>query len=671
MSNRSQWIGLALAAVAALVAAVALFVRPEGPGPEVVPAEAPPVTAPKTAAPQDLGTFAGATKGGYYEGRVLDAADDSPVPDADVILGGKAEIEKKVIEGSEQITGGEPIEIQVVGDVKTVARAKTDALGRFRLAGGEAPVVFLFAYAKGFAPTLKAHTTDEPLKPGNDHVIRMKRPGHLRGHVVDAVTKEPVPYAKVEILLQTKANQEHLGVDAFTPENSFSKYFRWVREELGPIVWDTAPKEGDQGFTLSTGRDGTFDFGPLTEQVQVEVIVTHPEYKWTEFDPDVTFKGLPSDQSKPVKRRLVIPPGQTVEKTYELVKGKEVKGRVVDQSKRPVAGVDVSLEHVVQYAQHWMYRVRARRTTTDENGRFRIAGLDYGPYSIRMEHPSFDTAYFSGVKEGSDVEYRIETGGWIGGAIEGGQTDKPLFQVDVFLAPQDSKGPTRQARVAVHERRYAVEKVKPGRYLVWAKTGGWVSTPATVEVDSETGATADLRLTMGGGLEVQIRDHDGAAVDPAVADLEAILEDGSLRMAGSLVSRGGLAHASGLLPGRYRVKARANGFVATTSETVEVKPEGYVVVAPIVLPRQSWLQVVSVSKDAPGRPVAGMEVHLSLSQDGGEFVPLLPLTLGRIPVQPGRVTLKGIATDGREFEGTYDVNEGETVRVEIVLSERK
>ena len=64
--------------------------------------------------------------------------------------------------------------------------------------------------------------------------------------------------------------------------------------------------------------------------------------------------------------------------------------------------MDVALEHVVQAGQHLWYRFRQRHGRTDKDGRFHIAGLSHPPYVLRMTHPSFDSFFAHGVKDGTD-----------------------------------------------------------------------------------------------------------------------------------------------------------------------------------------------------------------------------------------------------------------------------
>jgi 5-hydroxyisourate hydrolase-like protein (transthyretin family) len=665
--NRRLQLVLPALVVLAVAAALASFLfRPATvPPPEVVDAD--PVlapAAPQKTVPVDPG---GPSRGGSYDGRVVDP-DGNPVADADVMLVAQGGSRRVPIEGLTDASGGEPLEVPVFDAFETAARTRTDARGGFRLTAGDARVRALFAYAKGFTPTFKAHTSETPLVPGRDHEIRLQRPGWLEGHVVDAATQEGIPNAQVTVYLQGKSNQETPGPEAFGPGNQFGAFQSWLAREAGELVWGLKPTGFDLGLTFPTQADGKFSFGPLTSEAQVEVVVTHPDYMWTEFDPTVRFAKPDGQKPDERVRRTVVPAGETVRRTYALEKGREVNGRVLDRAtSKPIEGVEISLEHVSQYKQHYWYRVRARTGRTDADGRFRLAGLSYPPYVLRMEHPAFDSEFFHGVKDGPQVTpYLLEVGGWIEGTVAGDSQGKS-FLADVHLQPTADRGPLRRARLRVEGGAFAVEKVKPGTYSMWMVSGDLVSPPVPVTVEGDRGTKAEVSLSRGGGFALEVRDASGAAVDPVSVELEVLAADGGARRAATLVARAGRAQATGLLPGRYRAVARATGFAPATTEPFDVPPEGFVAVPPLTLARRSWLQIVGV-RDAEGRSVAGVDLAITVSQDGGPAVRVKPLDLGRIPVAAGKVTVVVVAPDGRRFEQTYDVEEGKSVSVEIVLS---
>jgi hypothetical protein len=648
---------------------VAFFLRPSPPAPPVVDAEPAARPPPPTVREADPATQP--TAGGSYDGRVVDP-DGRGVADADVMLvaaGGSHRVSVEGLEGPDD----EPLEVPVFQAFQTAARTKTNDAGLFRLTAGDARVLAIFAYAKGFTPTFKAHTADAPLLPGRKHEIRLERPGWLRGRVVDAATQEGVPGALVTVYLQGKANQETPGPEAFGPGNQFGAFQTWVVREVGSLVWGIEPTGNDAGFSFPTATDGTFAFGPLTSEAQLEVVVTHPEYAWTDFDPTVKFPKGRGEKPDERVRRLVVPAGETVERTYPLVRGREVNGRVIDQRTRdPIEGVVVSLDHVTQYHQHHWYRVRARTARTDADGRFHLAGLSFPPYVLRMEHPSFDTEHFHGVKDGPEVAtYQIEAGGWIDVVVEGepvtGERGKKSFQAEAHLQPAGGRGPTRRARVAVRDGRFSVEKVKPGAYSIWLTAGDLVSAPVAVTVAAERGETATVTLSRGGGFGLSVRDASGAPVDPVTVEIEVLDAQGGARRAGAVVARAGRAQAAGLLPGRYRAAVRAPGYASATSEPFEVRTEGAAEVPAVTLVRQSYLQIAGV-RDAEGGAAAPLDLRLEVTEGEGKARVVRPLDLGRIPVAPGKVTLVAVADDGRRFERTFEVAEGKTETVEIVLA---
>jgi hypothetical protein len=665
VNARWNWIVAPLVVAAVAAALVAWLLRPRPMAPPVVDAD-PVVARPAPVEVVKEGTTA--RRGGAYDGRVIDP-EGRPVEGADVMLVAQGGPRRVTIDGLTVLSGGETVEVPIFDAYETAARTKTNAAGEFRLTAGDARVLALFAYAKGFTPTFKAHTAEAPLGPGRQHEIRLQRPGWLKGLVVDAETKQGVPNAQVTVYFQGKSNQETPGPEPFGPGNQFGAFQSWLTREAAELVWGMKPSGLDLGLTFATKADGSFEFGPLTSEAQVEVVISHPEYMWTDFDPTVQW-GKPGGQ-KPEERvrRTVVPPGETVEKTYALQKGREVNGRVVDrETGKPIEGVNVSLDHVAQYAQHYWYRVRARTGRTDGQGRFRIAGLSYPPYVLRMEHPSFDAEHFHGVKDGTDVAtYQLDTGGWIEGTVAGDAAGKS-FLADVNLQPTGERGPVRRARnVSVRDGTFAVEKVKPGAYSLWMTSGDLISAPVTVTVEGERKATVAVTLTKGGGFRLDVSDTAGAAVDPASVDLHVLDPAGGERRGATVVARAGRAEAVGLLPGRYRAHVRAVGFSPVATEPFDVPPEGMVAVPAVRLARQSYLQVAAV-RDVSGVSAGGADVQLSIEENGGAPNRVRPLDMGRIPVAAGKVKIRAVAGDGRKFEQVLEVEEGKTVPVEIVLS---
>lgn len=670
MRSRWSYAALAVGLIALTTGLVVWLRRPPPAGPPVLNVDVRPEPTPDTAPPRYT-EWQDSTEGGTYGGRVLDEETGKPVRDADVLLVAIDGDAKVTVDTVDAQGNADPMDIPVFGDFRTAARTRTDADGSFTVAAGNARVVALVAYERAHAPGLLAHTKQQPLAPGPDHVVKISAAGWLKGHVEDAVTKKGIAGADVGIYFQSMANQDRAGPTPFSASNSFARFQTYVARTLGPMVWGIQAPQGDNGFHVGTDANGTFVFGPIMKEVQVWFIVSHPDYMWTEDDPDVFLPGDVRD-GKPVarKQRMMIPPGKTVERTFSLVKGKEIAGTVVDGEGKPLDGVQIFLDHVAQYYQHPWYRDHSRNTRTDAKGRFRVAGLSYPPYNLRLVHPAFDTEYVSGVQEGSDVLYKFDVaGGWATVTVEGGpvSTERPTFAARAVLEPAERKGARREQTVTVRDGTFELDKIKPGRYDLFVVTGTKISDTARIEVSGSNGVKALVRLQEGGGVRVPVRSSDGQAVDPASVELDVISAEGAIqRRAALLVSRAGLASADSLLSGRYRARAKAPGYVSAQSDEFDVGIGSTTTLPAIVLQRQGYLRV-TVGTPEDGRPITG-DLTMSVAQGGGEFVPVKTLQAGLLPVLPGSVMLKVESSDGRSFRQTVDVAEGQTLPVEIKLA---
>lgn len=673
---------LVVAAAVTLAVGVAVFVRYL-----TRPAEAPPyvedldvaskaVEAPRPANPDQ---FADATVGGTYAGVVVDES-DRPVADADVLVVAVDADAKVVMETVDADNVGDRIELPVFGDYRTAARGRTDAQGRFRLAAGDARVVALVAWNREFSPGMLAHTKTEPLRPGTSHVLRVARAGWLKGRIVDQETNQPVGGADVIVYLQHRANQgDRPGPEPVTSTNAFSVFQRYVGHVLGPMVWGQEPPPGDTGFHLKGSPDGWFTFGPLMKEVQIEVVITHPEYMWTDNDPDKRFE---ADQGGTLGRkdvgrkvRTVVMPGETKEVTYYLVKGKEVAGTVVDPAGKPIEGVEIALEHVAQYSQHWRYRTHARTGRTDAKGRFRIAGLSFDPYVLRFSHPTFDVEYFPGVKAGSDETYKVQSaGGWLELTVHGGPEEngrKKPWSARVIVEPRQASGTRKQEGAIVQEGKVVVERLKPGEYDVTVLSGTQISNPAKVTVVGSSKVEAEVTMQAGGGIRLAVRDAGGKAIDPAEVHLfvETVETDPKgvaktvKRRLAVIVAREGQASTDGLLAGRYTAEVSALGFVPTHVDEFDVAPGRPTTLPPVVLRRQAYLQLTGIVGE-DGRPVT-VDTVLSVGEDGAEPTRRRTMDAGLLPVRPGSVILRAETADGRRSEQTLEVADGATVPVEV------
>jgi hypothetical protein len=215
--------------------------------------------------------------------------------------------------------------------------------------------------------------------------------------------------------------------------------------------------------------------------------------------------------------------------------------------------------------------------------------------------------------------------------------------------------------VLVQDGRFLVDKVEPGRWRAWLAFAGQVTAPRVVEVGPAERSDVALALSSGGGLRARIVGPDDRPADPASLVLRPV--DGGPG-GGELLGRAGDVVAQGILPGRYQATARGMGFREAATEPFDVPVGGTKDLGTIRLRKNGFLKIVSVT-DESGRSPTG-EVILTVKQGKEDFRTRIAVGSGLLPVEPGEVVLRATAGD-RFFEQTFDVKDGETIDVRIVL----
>ncbi len=646
-----------LALLVALVAVVWVVTR-EGPPAEEVPALAP---RPESAV-RDRPTLE-TPEGGIYQGVVVDE-DGQPVEGASVLLVA-FDSGDKVIPGAENL-GADPDVfderlLPVVG-FRTAAEGMTDAGGRFRIAAdSDSAIRMVAAYKMGYVPEL---VTAAPL--GSETSVTLRPAGTFIGKVVEAESGKPVPGARVTLYLQQRARApdakpgEQVGaVGVAEPLSPFAVAQSWVARELGARVWGIT-WQNEPAMKLWTDPNGVFRFGPIGDQVQLEFVIDHPGYMWTEFDRTEAGHAV----------RTVVEPGETVERTFELEKGKWISGQIIEKDTgRGVPGVEVLIDHSPQYAQHWWYRTRQRKAVTAKDGTFEVGGLSYGPYTATLRHPSFGEDFVPSIPEFAEgLVWEVDRLGAIAGSVEGlerGVMTRITLVLEAVEANSELGRQKAQSVVANQVGRFLAEGIKPGRYRAWIHAGKRTSMPAEVEIRSLE--TAELAFELGGGgrLRMKVYEAGGRALDPAEVRLIRVEGDQEIPL-GRFVTRAGKLEAEGILPGRYRAEVVAPGYLATRTEPFDIREDGTADVGDVDLRRYGYLRIQRVS-DAQGQRPGGRVTIQVREGPEGSFRSLGLLTGTDLPVRPGPVTVRASTTEGLAFERTYDVLDGAVVAVEIVF----
>jgi hypothetical protein len=592
-------------------------------------------------------------RGGVFAGIVVDR-DDRPVAGATVLL--------IAVDTGEEALGRQPADpavfdpamLAVIGP-RLAAETTTDVAGRFRVAAdGDSAIHAVCAYRMGFSPEIV------PVK-GPDEGVRVVLPpaGRFVGYVIDGGTGRPVSYAQVAIYLQQIARpfEGEVGkrVEGRRSNEGLSPFAalqRWVAEVLGPRVWNLK-WEGDETLRVWTDENGMFSLAPIMGKIQLEFVITHAGYAWTEHDKSVEGRVA----------RTVVPDGETVERTFRLERGKEIAGRVIDESNRGVADVLVSVEHVSQYVQHWWYRVKPRRARTRRDGSFRVQGLSYGPYVITLQHPAFGRETVPAVPENStDLQLSVESRGALHGTVKGLEERKRVTQATLILESSDTTPElarhVRKQVVVSADGTFDVRGLRPGSWSGWIQAGGMSSQPVPVEIEALGVTEVTFELGGGGAFSLYVWDAAGRLVDPATVMLIRLPDDetGQEQGLGRFVTREGRLDAEGIVPGRYALQVQAPGVLMGRSEPFVVTEDGRTDAGAVTLQRPGVVRIQGISY-ADGSAVTDPP-RLEMRRGDGAFGPMLPNADMEVPVRPGVVTIRATGADGSFFEETIEVPDG-------------
>lgn len=606
--------------------------------------------------------------GGVYSGRVLDL-EGRPIHGARVLLVGYNAGE---FAEPAAVVEGEPPPPAVVGDYFDAGETVTDADGAFRIAAdARSRIAHVLAWHKRYF----VDGVETRGRPREGLELRLAPAGRVVGRVFDEATGEPVAGARVDIYLQNKTapppaipEGRSVGEQRGTrvPLASLPQLGRFVPQVLGPRVWELSdiPQLGDDSLKLFTNAEGHFEIGPFADSVQLEFVITHPDYKWYDFD---------SDDGKHVPRRTVVPPGETVERRFPMRPGLEVAGQVLDENERPVPDVEIRVESVSAYYKHPWYKYKLRTGRTDAQGRFRIKGLAIGDQRLEIRHPSFGVRYEQAPGGAENLRIDVDSFGALHAALEGLAPRRGLMrhaEVTVESVEDNPRGDRQvQRRVSLGpDDSTLVERILPGRYRVWARCERLTSQPVEVEIQAHQITRVVLRMGGGGSVALRVLDPEGRFVDPATAQL-VVQRDGRGVGLGTFTSREGEFALTDVVPGRYVLEVSAPRFITARTEAFEVREGDHLPLPPLVLRRYAWLRFLA-PLDGAGRPfVPGPEEEVWIEWQAGDEAPWNRVrTLQfEVPVPPGPVRIRARAGSGLAFASEFVAADGERRDVQVVL----
>lgn len=583
-----------------------------------------------------------ATFPGMTSPPVMTVAGDSEVA---IPLKGRAVVEGEVVRRSDD-TPLADIEVRTADMPFT---AKSDAQGKFRLEGLPEGTVNVRGAAPGLVGMVAAKlTAGEPAKVK----LALSGGATLRGRVVAADSKQPVPQASVRIadtMLEAKTDAEGKFEFAEVPESATSLFVsaaefvhakaalklslgehRLPDVELAPGAMvqgrvvggtDKHPLAGAEVKVVGreeasfADKDGKFSIGPLplgSTRLRVMALKSAPQ----EITCEVTRRVVPIDD-------VALPPLATL------------VGRVVRAlDKRPLAEAQVE-------AQVESTTPAGLKAKTDKNGEFRLEGVPLGPTSVKVSAPGYLTQTIA--KDVAQIDVSVDNAALVGDTAATGivvdavDKTKAISGAVIDVEIGDYKTSTGSGA----EGKFLLGNVPTGPVKLTAVASGYRKKIVTATV-SPTAASIEVPLERLLDLEGVVV-VAGAAARQAVPNAKVVVSVGEKRLE-AVSGADGSFKIKGLEPGNARVEATAAGFERTV--IAEASTEKW-----LEIPISSLMQIRGRvhAADRPTQHVAGARVTVvkgankqeALTNGLGEFV--VELSAGELEVTveaPGFFTSK-------------------------------
>lgn len=363
-----------------------------------------------------------------------------------------------------------------------------------------------------------------------------------------------------------------------------------------------------------------------------------------------------------------------------LTPGSVLVGRVVEAGTgAPAAGATID----PGFDQGWG-SLRGNTVSSDEEGRFRVAGLAPGRYKPTARAPGgFGQARESvllGVGQtSSEVVIEVHAALRVVGRVQVAPGGEPCGTGFVGLMNPAGSGMLHAAIEPDGSARF--EGVLPGSYQVMVSCPDQAAEPTYPPVEIRGADVEGLVWTVRAGLSIrgQVVDREGK---PVRASVHAAPIGGEMGVPGAFVQNedNGRFVLRGLLPGKHRIMANAKDHVQPEPVEIELLDERAPEVTIVV---DSGGTIEGTVADEDHRPIAGAELMVMGQKPAGWGPPVKSLGDGsfalkglapgdyRVWAMQGGSSLRAPGQIGDGSPGVpVIVKEGATARVQLIVERR-
>ncbi|MBK7861068.1 MAG: carboxypeptidase regulatory-like domain-containing protein [Archangiaceae bacterium] len=329
---------------------------------------------------------------------------------------------------------------------------------------------------------------------------------------------------------------------------------------------------------LTTGADGTFEFGELTEG-RYRLLATRGERR---AGHDVTVRG--DDDLAPV--------------TLALEAAAYVTGHVRSRSGEPIARATVTAADDDAHVS----------CVTGADGAYQLLAAA-GParhLTVTAEGFGADARELELVDGAQVVDFELEPQVMLQGRVLDAETGRPLGGALITAHPLSRAGEDLDAE-AGDDGAFALDGAASGEYELLGTADGFAATRLPVTAPT---ARAELRLTRGQRIRGVVVSADGA---PAQATVSAHRTRGRERHPSVDTDATGAFELTGFTDGDFTVSAAHGELTGTLEVRLPLPPTSQV---RVVL--SAPLSIAGVVVDAVGKPVAGVRVSARPVDGRGE-----------------------------------------------------